>query len=59
MADTEQDTGNGPPGTRESGCDSVLQIDIAKLAEKVYRLMLAETRLARARGETVDPRRMR
>lgn len=32
-------------------------IDIEKLAEKVYRLMRADARLARSRGQTRIPRR--
>lgn len=32
-------------------------IDVLKLAEKVYQLMCADARLARARGQTRDPRR--
>ncbi len=42
QADTES-ARNGQPGSGE--------IDIQALADKVYRLMLAENRLDRARGE--------
>jgi hypothetical protein len=32
-------------------------VDVEQLADKVYRLMLAEVRLARARGERVTRRK--
>ncbi len=35
---------------RHTGADGMADVDIQALAEKVYRLMLAEIRLDRARG---------
>jgi hypothetical protein len=45
---------DAPPASQEAGSaqeKSRGAIDIEALAERVYRLMLAEVRLARARGE--------
>jgi hypothetical protein len=49
-----QPAGPAPPSStgrqgRESGRAEPAQIDVEKLAERVYRLMLAEVRLERAR----------
>lgn len=41
---------------REPHGDGEKGIDIHRLADKVYRLAMAEARLARARGERVGPR---
>ena len=45
---------DAPPASQETGATHEAPlgaIDIEDLAERVYRLMLAEVRLARARGE--------
>jgi len=55
-ADTheEGDTPEGSP--TEQPRERATGIDIQRLADKVYRLAMAETRLARARGERVGRR---
>jgi len=35
------------------------QVDVEKLADRVYRLMLADARLGRARGESIGKRKGR
>lgn len=52
-----QEEGDTPEGSSpEQPRDQASGIDIQRLAEKVYRLAMAETRLARARGERVGRR---
>jgi hypothetical protein len=48
---------NGPQATPEAGQQMTTPVDVEQLADKVYRLMLAEVRLARARGERVTRRK--
>jgi hypothetical protein len=48
----------GEPASSMAGSVAPAPIDVQQLADRVYRLMLAEVRLARARGEPADePRR--
>jgi hypothetical protein len=49
----EVDNGN----VRQNSSTASLTIDIEKLAEKVYQLMRAEIRLAKARGNRRSTRR--
>ena len=41
----------------EGGHSGTAEVDLERLAEKVYRLMSEEIRLARARGQACDERR--
>jgi hypothetical protein len=50
---TRNDSGPAAPPSTESH----EAIDIQQLAERVYRLMVRETRLARARGATAGRRK--
>lgn len=56
---SEQATPAGGNGSSQAPTPAGPQqaIDIEKLAEKVYRLMRADARLARSRGQTRIPRR--
>lgn len=51
-ADHEPESPQAHTESAQSGRPVSGEIDIQALAEKVYRLMLAEIRLDRARGET-------
>lgn len=41
---------SGRAGPEEPGTGGAAEVNIQKLADKVYRLMIAEARLERARG---------
>lgn len=51
-----QASGGGPP---EQAPKAATEIDPHKLANKIYRLMLADLRLERARGARVPQRKER
>ena len=48
MADSE----SSPSGGRDSGKQQLTDGELQKLVDKVYRLLQAELRLSRARGES-------
>ncbi len=61
MAEPERDAPAGPERERssEAGGRPTGEVDVQKLADKVYRLMLAEVRLERARGRPAVPQAKR
>jgi hypothetical protein len=55
---SEHSSSSGGSGSAQATVPAVQQaIDVTKLAEKVYQLMQADARLARARGQARGPRR--
>lgn len=57
MSEQQATPGTVPPRQEQTSSEHNAAIDIEKLAEKVYQLMLADVRLARARGQAHRPRR--
>ncbi len=57
MDETEQGAEPRPEGERspEAGGRHAAEVDVQKLADRVYKLMLAEVRLERARGRPAAP----
>lgn len=57
MSESSPPSGGNTSAQGTSPAGQQAAIDIAKLAEKVYQLMRADARLARARGQARPPRR--
>ena len=57
MSEQATPAGGNVPSPTPTPAGQQPAIDIEKLAEKVYRLMRADARLARARGQTRVSRR--
>jgi hypothetical protein len=53
------DAARREPAPREPAGAQAPTVDIRQLAERVYRLMLADLRMERARGVRVDRRKAR
>lgn len=57
MSEVPLPSGGNTPSQGTAPAGQQPAIDIEKLAEKVYQLMRADARLARARGQARPPRR--